>query len=354
MVTPESAESWPRGESADTKSSITASPMSPVNFIRSLFDPGSRGDPAVDPRQPSAGQRPLLPPFYVVVLGGLYGSTLALAKFGGSRGIAPVALAFWQMLLAGLVLLLVSSIRGQAPRLSWRHLRYYVISGAIGNAVPTVLAFGAAHEIGAGLTGLVYPLSPLITYGFAVALGMSKAGRAKAIGLGIGLVGALCIVAPQALAITDSAASVPLEWLLGALAIPCFLAAGNLYRSADWPPNAGPLPLAAGMLLATAVMLGPTMVLTDTVYVPSTTADWPLGVIALLSFVGYIIYFELQRIAGPVYFSQVSYSIALTTMFWGVAVFGERPPWWVWAAGALIFAGLAVVNRGRDNGVTAK
>ncbi|WP_284223839.1 EamA family transporter, partial [Brevundimonas denitrificans] len=67
----------------------------------------------------------------------------------------------------------------------------------------------------------------------------------------------------------------------------------------------------------------------------------------LLSFIGFIAYFELQRIAGPVYFSQISYFITLTTMAFGFFLFGESLQWYVWGAVALIFCGLYMVSKSK-------
>lgn len=290
-----------------------------------------------------------LSPGYVIAFGLLYGSVIALGKYGAQSGIAPAALVFWQMLVSGLMLLGLSVAKGQRAHLTPRYLRYYFIGGFCGNAFPTTLAFMAADKLGAAVAGIVFPLSPLFTYLFAVILKMDAPNKRKISGLSLGLIGAACIILPPVF-VTDAIhfdADSTL-WLGLCLSIPVVLAVGNIYRSRDWPEGSGSLPLAAGMLLSTAVMMLPILLITDQFYIPDFSTqrpDWIFALSSLLSFVGFIAYFESQRISGPVYFSQVSYFIALTTMVLGIFVFKESLDWNIWTAAALIFMGLFLVNK---------
>jgi drug/metabolite transporter (DMT)-like permease len=55
-------------------------------------------------------------------------------------------------------------------------------------------------------------------------------------------------------------------------------------------------------------------------------------------------YFVLLRRTGPVYFSQVAFIVTLVAVGLGVVLFDERHSLWIWAALALVFAGVALVN----------
>ncbi|MCW0232332.1 MAG: hypothetical protein OJJ21_01910, partial [Ferrovibrio sp.] len=59
----------------------------------------------------------------------------------------------------------------------------------------------------------------------------------------------------------------------------------------------------------------------------------------------FIPYFELQRVAGPVYLSQIGYVMTATSLAVGTFVFGERYGLLVWLAVAVIVAGILLVNR---------
>ncbi|MBL4907364.1 MAG: DMT family transporter [Sneathiella sp.] len=290
-------------------------------------------------------------PLYVVIFGVTFGTSIAMAKLGAIEGLSPMVLVFWQMLCAGILLGITAWIKGQRPKLIPRHIRYYFIAGILGNAVPTTLTFISAVKIGTGLTGLVYPLSPVFTYAFAALLGMDKFQPRKLVGLALGLMGALFIIAtPLIVDGGENFAELPVIWLGIAFTIPIFLACGNIYRSRDWPPDTGSLPLASGMLIATALMLLPVLLLTQNFRFPDLSGsviDWIIFGNILLSFIGFIVYFELQRTAGPVYFSQISYFITITTMAFGAFLFDETLSPSIWIAIGMIFSGLYLVSKSR-------
>jgi hypothetical protein len=52
-----------------------------------------------------------------------------------------------------------------------------------------------------------------------------------------------------------------------------------------------------------------------------------------------------SRSAAPVYLSQISYVNTGVGVAFAVLLFGERLSLWVWLAVALVFAGVAIVNR---------
>ena len=68
----------------------------------------------------------------------------------------------------------------------------------------------------------------------------------------------------------------------------------------------------------------------------------------VISSVAYLMFFEVLRLAGPVFMSFTGYIVTLTGIAWGVVLFGESHSPWVWGAAALIFAGLALVNLRRQ------
>ncbi len=288
-------------------------------------------------------------PTYVITFGSFYGTVIAMGKYGVQSGIPVTALVFWQMLISGLVLMGILLAKGQFPKLNLRYLRYYFIGGFCGNAFPTTLAFMAADKLGAAVAGIVFPLSPLFTYLFAVILKMDRPQRRKITGITFGLAGATCIILPPVMMnneVTFNDDSI--LWLGVSLTIPIVLAVGNIYRTWDWPERSSSFPLAAGMLIGTAVMLLPVLIITDQFYVPdfsSDKPDWIFAASSLLSFIGFIVYFESQRISGPVYFSQVSYFITLTAIICGIFIFDEHLDWNVWLAAGLIFLGLFLVSR---------
>ena len=110
-------------------------------------------------------------------------------------------------------------------------------------------------------------------------------------------------------------------------------------------------PLAAGMLLAAAILLAPVVLWLDVLFVPALPVDEAeIGIVGqiVVSSIAYFIFFEVLRLAGPVFMSFTGYIVTLTGIGWGVLLFGERHSPWVWGAAALIFTGLALVNLRRS------
>ena len=65
------------------------------------------------------------------------------------------------------------------------------------------------------------------------------------------------------------------------------------------------------------------------------------------SSVAYVLYFQIIRMAGAVYLSQVSYLVVTIGVVAGMIVFGERHSPLVWLGIGLMVAGLVFVNLGQ-------
>ena len=76
-----------------------------------------------------------------------------------------------------------------------------------------------------------------------------------------------------------------------------------------------------------------------------------LGVTASIA---YVLYFQIIRLAGPVYLSQVGYLVVVIGVVTGMLVFGERHSLWVWGGIALMVGGLILVNVGQRRAVAKK
>lgn len=195
-------------------------------------------------------------------------------------------------------------------------------------------------------------LSPLYTYIFAYRLGMEAFSARRVTGLAIGLVGALVIILLGRGASVGEVDGDFTLWAAIAMIVPISLAGGNIFRVRHWPEGGEPLALSAGMLLASALLVAPLMWFMGAGHVPgvvagAATADIALVGQVLMTTIAYLVFFQLQRIAGPVYFSQVGYVMTLVGLLWGILVFAERYPVAVWGGVALICAGLFLVNGGR-------
>jgi drug/metabolite transporter (DMT)-like permease len=290
-----------------------------------------------------AGGASLLAPLLMMLtVGTLWGLTFSFAKAASDAGIGPLAYCFWQTTGGGTVLLLACVLRREPLRLDRPHLAYYLTCGFLSLTVPNLILQTVIGHVPAGVTAIIVTTVPLLTYAIAMAVKLDRFALRRALGLIVGFVGALVLVGPQA-SLPDPAMA---GWVLFGFVAPLFYASGNIYVAKRRPPSRA-LPLAAGMLWGAAFWQAPAILLTDGFQMltpPFSFGEWGvIGQISVTSLAS-ILYFEIVRRAGPVFFSQVAYVVTLTAILWAMAIFGERHSWLVWAAAALIGSGVALVN----------
>jgi drug/metabolite transporter (DMT)-like permease len=279
----------------------------------------------------------------MVAMGAIWGLQFATAKIGGANGIAPVAWVLCLSLASAVVLIGISTARGGRPMALARHWRYALIAGATAVAIPNVIMTLVVSHVPSGIAAMLNTLAPLMTYAIALGFGMESAHRLRVAGLGFGLVGAILVLGPRA-SLPDPAMW---PWVAFCLFVPFFYAASNVYIGKFRPQGADSIGLAGAMQIGSFVSLLPLAALQG-VHVPIPpvhAGDWALLVQASVNWIASLLFFEVMRLAGPVFFSQTGFLVTLWGVFWGWMLFGESHSAYIWAAMAAIFLGLALVTR---------
>ena len=139
------------------------------------------------------------------------------------------------------------------------------------------------------------------------------------------------------------------SWLAAACLVPVCLACGNVYRTADWPAQADPLWLAVGSNAVAAALLLIVALATSDLHAIALMAGIPFVSVAqiIASALFYLLFFRLQRAAGPVTLSQIGTVAAGVGVCIGAAVLGERYAAVVWIGVAVITSGLALTVAAR-------
>ncbi|RWC44643.1 MAG: DMT family transporter [Mesorhizobium sp.] len=282
----------------------------------------------------------------LVVTGGLLGLTLPFGKLATAVGVPAMVWAFVISVGAGGVLLCVLLARGQHVRLTAHKLRYFFVTAAVSYAVPNLLMFSAIPHLGAGYTGIMFTLSPVITLVFSILLRVRRPNMLGILGIAVGFVGAVMV------AVTRGEAGQPADlfWVVMGLLIPVSLAAGNIYRTVDWPDGTGPIELAVGSHLASAAMLfvGIFLLFGGKAFVP--LGGVPLVVVAQVASASamFAFFFRLQAVGGPVYLSQIGYVAAAVGLFAGTIFLGEHYQLLTWAGAVIITAGVFITTRAQS------
>lgn len=288
---------------------------------------------------------------FLVILGSIWGVSTTTQKLALSA-YPPLAVMFWYALIAFVLLAIISAIRGKLPPIDRRHVVYYLASGMFGFAIPGINNLLVLAHVPAGILSTVIATAPVFTYTIALAVGQERFVPMRAAGVGLGLVGVLCIILPKSGLPEEGMA----PWVALGLLTPFLYGVTAVIISRFMPRETDAPTLATGFVgVATAgffIALALTGDLT-----PPWPPVWPatqmivwLGVSASAA---YVLYFQIIRLAGPVYLSQVGYLVVVIGVVTAMLVFGERYSPWAWAGIALMVGGLTLVNIGHKT-ATAK
>ena len=268
-----------------------------------------------------------------------------LNKIAIDGGVPPFAFAFWPMLFSGLLLLAVAMIRGETPSLKFADLRAYIVVGVLAMGAPLAVLTYLADKLPQGIISMVVILAPTLTYLFAILLGVDRLKLLSCAGLVAGLGGILVIVLPDV--------SLPepdmVWWLLFALLAPVLLGLGNVLTALVRPPAMPSTVLAAGMLLSAAALLLVLMIASGQIYFFDGAApgiNWNFLYATLLNSIFYILFLEIVRLSGPVFFSQMNYLAVAAGFGWGMILFGERYSPYVWGGMALMAMSVLLLTLG--------
>ena len=280
------------------------------------------------------------------------GLQYSLNRLATINGVPFIPYVFWMSVFSGLALLVLALVRGAPPPLSWPHLRSYALLAITGMAAPLTMFAFIAPKLPASIVSLVSSLIPGLTYLMALGLGMERVRALGVAGIALGLVGVLLIVVPET-SLPDPAMA---GWLLLAVLGPVSFALSIIGAAKFRPPEARSVSMAAGVALGAGIFLLPVMAVDGSWWFFDSGFD--LGAQALIYvsifyFFFWLCFFEIVRLAGPVFFSTVNYLATFAGVVWGMIIFGESFSPWVWAALMLMVAGLYALGRREPRPVTA-
>ena len=278
----------------------------------------------------------------LIVTGALLGLILPFGKIAAQSGVPPLLWTFTFSFGAAAILCLALILRRHRFTFAPRQLRYYAIAAAISYAIPNFLIFTVMPHLGAGYTGIMYTLSPALTLLMSITLGIRRPNALGISGIIVGFIGAVMVASTRG----EMGQPAAPYWVALALLIPALLAAGNIYRTYDWPEGADPVELAVGSHFASAIMLLAAMLIqgeasfAPLAAIPCITIAQVIASAAMFAF-----YFRLQAVGGPVYLSQIGYVGAGVGLLSGTLLLGERYQLLTWVGAAVIVVGVVMTTR---------
>ena len=256
----------------------------------------------------------------LILLGFIWGSGYSLARYAMTHEVPPLGYAFWQS--AGPALLLMLFCLGPSRRLLWspRYWWYYGICACIGIVIPNTNMYFIAAKLPAGLLAVLVNTVPLMVYPMALLYKQEQKDGLRLLAILLGMSGIIAIVSPNPHTLLSN-------WSLLALISPFSFALCALFIAARQPAAMHPLPAACGMLISATVLICPLVWQQQAFYpltFPFNRTQQVVLLEIILSTMGYLIFFRLIRLAGPVFYSLTGTVVALTGLFWGFALFHER------------------------------
>ncbi|RDI48817.1 hypothetical protein AQULUS_09770 [Aquicella lusitana] len=294
--------------------------------------------------QKSSLSRPLLGLFLLILLGFNWGTGFSIARFATTNGVPPVGYSFWQSLGPAITIGSIALLRARSLKLNFSRAGFYFICGLTGIVIPNTTMYLAAPHLPAGIVAMIVNIVPIVAYPMALLAGLETFNWQRIGGILFALCGLVLIILPASS--LPSAGMVP--WALSTLITPVSFAACSIFVSRYRPADCDSLDLAAGMLAFSSLLLTPMVFFTHSFYgfhFPFTSPDWIVLLEIILSSIGYILYFQLIKVAGPVYFSMVDTIVVLTGLMWGYFIFGEHLNQWTASSVLMIVFALLLVTQ---------
>jgi drug/metabolite transporter (DMT)-like permease len=276
------------------------------------------------------------------LIGLAFALTFVFNRLAITNGVPLIPYVLWQALGGALILLIVCRSKEQLPLLSPKYFGVYFLTGLFNVCLPIFVLSLVAPKVPSGILSLGLMLIPLMIYILALALGMDRFRWVRFIGILLGLAGVLFVLLPKA--------SLPspdmVGWvLLGLLAPVCYAVGAILMAWLQAPAKS--LPLACGLLSASAMIMAVVMVATGSWWFFDgrfATGHWAVVGAMANQAVIFVLMFEIIKRAGPVFFSTSNYIATLVGVGFGILFFGDSHSLWIWAALLLMFTGLFFVN----------
>ncbi len=280
----------------------------------------------------------------LATIGILWGGTFGLARTGGAGGIQTLGYSFWFHFGGGMGLLALALAQRSRVTPSRNLVLYSLIGGLSVNALPSFLMFTSVQHIPTGVMAVIITLAPVVTYVTSLALRYERFVMTRALGTLAGLVGVALILLPRA--------SLPepglIGWVLLALLCPLSHGTGSIYVARARPAGIDSWMLGALYQLVSAAFVLPFALATGQFYIPgsgSLRGEIAMWVHAGIGVLTQFLMYEILRLAGAVFMSQVAYIVTVAGIFWGWLLFGEQLSAWIWLAAAVIVAGVVLVTR---------
>ncbi len=279
----------------------------------------------------------------LVAIGAAWGLAVPLTRIAVSSGHQPLGLTLWQQVITAAALGLWLAATRMGPALSRRDLGTFAAVAVFGSVLPGYFSFLTAAELPAGVRAILLASVPMFVLPMALALRFERPDPRRALGVALGAAAIALIALPGA----EVSTRIALGMVLLTLIAPLSYAIETIYLARRGAGGLHPAQLLFGASLVGMALSLPLAVATgQTVDVlrPWGAAEAALFSASLLHAGAYVSYIWLIGRAGGVFASQIAYLVTGFAVAWSWALLGERYGGFIWAAFALMLAGVALIR----------
>ncbi|MGO4916460.1 DMT family transporter [Pseudogemmobacter sp. W21_MBD1_M6] len=259
------------------------------------------------------------------------------------RDLGPLSVAAGRIVVGAVALFGLMKVRGGSlPALSERRIWGFALAiGVFSSALPFALLSWGQQYVASGFAGMTMAVLPIFVLPLAhVFVPGDRMTLRKSIGFGVGLLGTVLLVGPDALhTVGNEVESLARIACLGAA---LSYAVGSIITRLC--PEVNQLALSTAALMLAAVILVPLALIADGV----PHAVPPRALLALLylgvvpTAVAFVVKVAVIRSAGPSFMTLTNYMVPVWSILMGAVFLNETLPTQLFYALALILTGIAI------------
>ena len=258
----------------------------------------------------------------LIALGFLWGSGYAIARYCVTHGVTPLGYSFWQSLGPALLLSLLALLQRKfrLQMLNAKLLGFALMAGFLGIAVPNSIMYFASQHLPASMVATLVNTVPLFIYPLALLLQVEQYRGSRLAWILLAVLGLVLLnFVPHDFTHTY------LPWSLLVLGAPLSFALCAILIQPLQPQDLDALGSASLMLVVSSMLLTPIVFFKADFYGLQFQhpVDFWILLEILLSSLGYVLFFQLIKLAGPVYYSLTGGAVALTGICISLLVFKE-------------------------------
>ncbi len=275
----------------------------------------------------------------IAALGFIWGATFMVVAIA-LEGYGPLTVACARVTLGAVALMMLMRIlRRPVPVFSGRLAKYLVVIGLLNSAIPFALLSWGQQYVPSAFAGISMASVALFILPLAHVFSDERLTLRNSIGVGLGFVGALVLIAPGLSQLGTGLE--PLGQIACLMAAMSYAVASIMTRRC---PTIDPIAMATAMLIVGAIALIPAMLVFEGL--PAVEGTRPTVAIIILGLIPTALAAWLRirtiRTAGSVFMAPVGFQVPIWSMICGAVILNEELPLRFFVALGLILSGLAI------------